>query len=163
MLTWTNVLPRPKGIWFQYGLPLATLVIGGLSVAAGMEEASKVIRAYLSNKAAERRAKSMHEAERDRFLRYMPYLTQAEWRILAYLHQNRQRAFTAHIYGDLASTLYNQRFLTLLAPPGQRISILEATFSVTEPVWEVIEANSRHFDSPKVGKNHFGRPPWVSP
>jgi hypothetical protein len=155
-------LPPVQNPWIVYGLPLAILVTGGLSFVALVEHGIKKIEASRTKKKAAKRIKEKYMENKDKFRAYVPHLTEIELRILRYLFQENQKTFVADVTGDLASTLYNQGFVKLVALPGQQLSVMSTTFGVQDFVWEVMVENKKLFEKPKIELGYRNKRPWHS-
>ena len=145
-----------------YGLPLAILVLFFLAAVSAAEKFSSLVARFWETKQGEKRRTEAYQKEKERFEKYVPYLTDIEWRILAYLFQNDQKVFTASVDGDLASTLYNQGYVKMAVKPGQQASIMSCTFAVSDPVWDVIASSPASFSEPKVELGYRNKRPWHS-
>ncbi|MBL9049142.1 MAG: super-infection exclusion protein B [Tabrizicola sp.] len=161
-LLYLEYLPPIDSPWVVYGLPLAILVSVGLSLVSLLEFVSRKVGAQIAENTKKKRVLKDIENKRQRFQSYLPHLTETELRILRYLFQQNQKTFVADVTADLASTLYNQGFVTLAVLPGQQVSVLSSTFTVPDYVWDVMVENRKMFDKPKIELGYRNKRPWHS-
>ncbi|MBL9047479.1 MAG: super-infection exclusion protein B [Tabrizicola sp.] len=162
MLLRSEYLPPLDSPWVVYGLPLAILVSGSLSLVSLLEFIARKISRLISERKQASQKREDYLKRSQRFRNYLPHLTETELRILRYLFQQNQKTFVADVTGDLASTLYNQGFVNLVALPGQQISVMSSTFCVPDFVWEIMIENKKMFEKPKVELGYRNKRPWHS-
>jgi hypothetical protein len=157
-----DFLPKIDLPSIVYGLPLAILVTLALAFVSAAESIFQKIIKWNEKRVLEIKRVEDNAKHRELFRDYVPYLTENEREILAYLYQNNQKTFVADMTGDLASTLYNRGLVRMLAKPGQGVSALSCTFEVPETTWDVMSDLDDKFARPKVNLGYRGRRPWHS-
>ncbi|MFD1156904.1 hypothetical protein [Roseovarius aestuarii] len=155
-------LPKIDLPLIVYGLPLAILVTFALALVSAAEALAKRIQSWNQKRVLEANKEKKAEEQRQIFRDYVPFLVEKEWEILAYLYQNKEKTFVASVDGDLASTLYNRGFIKMLARPGQQVSVMSCTFSIPDPVREVMQEMDERFSEPIVELGYRNKRPWHS-
>ncbi len=152
-----GVLPPIEATWVVYGVPLAFLVCGGMSLAGLFEHLSK----FLSSALAKRRERidlaATIEHEKSELAQYIPFMTEQEKAIIGYLLEKRQKVFTAETDASGANTLYARRFVRLAMKGSQPVDPLAVPFHIPDHLWLVLEENKDTFPT---GLANSERPPW---
>ena len=78
-------------------------------------------------------------------LEYIPYMTEHERVIIAYLLARNQKVITAESDGGHANTLISKKILVRAILPGQIFFASDVPFVVPDHIWEVLSAHKESF------------------
>ncbi|WP_144445553.1 hypothetical protein [Inquilinus limosus] len=154
--------------WFPLdGVVLQAVIVAGvvstcLALGAIFDAAKQASRGPLVRFQMRRR----NRAELDRFVEYIPHLSDQEREILAHLLHHNQRTFTNTADGGRANMLLSMGFVRILARPGQQVDYFEVPFGVTDPVWKALQAHAQEFPYRPRRDGHHGErdvAPWRAP
>lgn len=109
------------------------------------------------------REKQQRKAVRD----YVPFMTEQERGIVAYLLAKNQKTITAEQDGGYAATLISRGILVRAMRPGQVADAMNMPFAVPDHVWDELakQRESFPYTPPKRrddGEPHPWRIPWMA-
>ncbi|MEQ8269065.1 MAG: hypothetical protein RH982_17875 [Parvibaculum sp.] len=104
---------------------------------------------------------------RQAFIDDIPFLSEKEMQILAYLLQKKEKRFIADHDGGYAATLLAKRYVQYIGAPGQSFDLDKVPMTVAAHVWSVMEEQPERFPyRPKFSSRdqrievHPWRIPW---
>ncbi|MEM8958830.1 MAG: hypothetical protein AAGC86_13580 [Pseudomonadota bacterium] len=93
MFQW-SILPPTESVWVIYGLPIATVLFLCLALASAAEQGQKWVSGILTERKNKASRTKQIEKEKQEFLAFIPFMTDADKAILGYLLQNNQKTFS---------------------------------------------------------------------
>ena len=148
-----NILPPSESPFVVYGLPLATLITGGLGLASLIEQVTKYVPVAVKKRSDLRCQQRKISEHQRKFVEHINYMTDNELEIFGYLLTHSRKSFTAEMDGGHASSLYKRRFIQSDAQGGHAYGMYEFPFSVPDHIWSVLEDNRDRFPTEFKGKN----------
>lgn len=154
ILLHTGLVPKPSDPLWVYVPALAFLIFAFLSLAAIGDALVKVVEPV--RRINLWRAKR-HDQQKVRD--FIPYMTDADKKIIAYLLHHRQKIFPAADDGGYAAPLIAKGIVRLAGVPGQRVDFNRVPFEIPDHIWDVLEQHSDQFPyaPPKDEKGY----PWA--
>jgi hypothetical protein len=138
---------------------LAFLVSSSLSLASISHVAADFLEPRLRLVAWLRR-RQQRKAVRN----YIPFMTDKERKIIAYLLHYKQKTFTAASDGGFAATLISRQILVRALAPGQMFSGENMPLAVPDHVWDVLAEHKDQFPYSSPQSRHGVEPsPWRVP
>jgi hypothetical protein len=105
------------------------------------------------------------EREQKKLVRkYIPFMTDHEKAIIAYLLHRNQKTFTAASDGGNAATLISRRIVVRALVPGQVVSAEDMPFAIPDHVWDVLAEQKDQFPyTPSLRRDGVEPHPWRVP
>lgn len=107
--------------------------------------------------------------QRQMIRKYIPFMTEQERGIVAYLLAKNQKIITAEQDGDYAVTLISRGILVRSQQPGQFVDPRDVPFEVPDPIWNELMLKRENFPYVQVrGREqndvepHPWRVPWMA-
>lgn len=95
---------------------------------------------------------------------YIPYMTEQEKSIIAYLLAKNQKMITAAQDGGYATTLISRGILVLAMRPGQVADMMNVPFLVPDHIWDELALKRDSFPyTPAERRDGVGPHPWRVP
>jgi hypothetical protein len=112
---------------------IALLLSGFLAIGSLLSAASTLfpIKAWVAHSVR------IHRAKRD-LRNYIPFMTEKERQIIAYLLAKNQKTFTAEMDGGYAATLLSRGIVRITAQHGQQLDFSHVPMSIPDPLWSVL-------------------------
>jgi hypothetical protein len=145
----------PLDAWIVQATTFGLLLFGFLALASFIRAAhrffpiDKWVVHYLS----------LHRARRE-VERYIPYMTQAEREIVAYLLAKNQKTFCADMDGGRASTLLSRGIVVIAYQPGQQFDQQNVTMIVPDHLWAILERHKDKFPYTGTDEDEDESHPW---
>ncbi|MGF7052836.1 hypothetical protein GGC47_002015 [Bosea sp. OAE752] len=138
------------GLWL-FGPVFGPIVSAGLAIAgvfAGALAAAALITWFASPTSYPNRSVAAlwsKRADRERFRRHIPLLTQEEKQILGYLLHHSRRTFETDLSGELASGLIALGFARFIGAPNQAFTANRRPVEIPEHIWQLVVENRAQF------------------
>ncbi len=156
-------------IWNKVNKPLHYLVVGYTWILVAPQELSwggylfiafgiAGILEWIGKKVGkyQRQRNSLKAIEK-----YIPYMTDKEIKIIAYLLNHNQKTFTCASDGGYASTLFSHGIVKIAARPGQTFNEEDMPATIPDDVWYILVKHKDQFPyKPTKDKAHPWRIPW---
>ena len=147
------VSPDP---WFTASCALAFLICLFLALASIGHAIADFFqpRTWIARWARE---KQQRKAVRE----YIPFMTDHEKAIIAYLLHRNQKTFTAPSDGGHAATLISRRIIVRALVPGQMFSAEDMPLAIPDHIWDVLVQHKEQFPyTPKKRQDGVEPHPW---
>lgn len=96
--------------------------------------------------------------------KYIPFMTEDERKIIAYLLAHNQKTFTAAADGGYAATLLSRGIVIVLAQHGQQLHAEDVPMTIPDPLWDVFVEHKEQFPytSQDDDESHPWRVSWMA-
>lgn len=91
---------------------------------------------------------------------YIPYMTEDERKIVAYLLAHKQKSFTCDIDGGHAATLIGRGIVVRMMQPGQAFDQRDMPVTIPDHFWKIFEENKDKFPYSPPRKGDVEPHPW---
>ena len=153
-----GLLPRLDP-WMTQLAAIVGLICGFLAIASML---SAMFRFFPVQKWIVRawRVREAKKAARD----YIPFMTEQEKQIIAYLLAKNQKMFSAESDGGYAAPLLSRGIVVIAAQPGQHVTTTDVPMAIPDHVWSVLESYRTQFPYTKPNRRDGIEPyPWRIP
>jgi hypothetical protein len=91
------------------------------------------------------------------FERYIPFLTDREIQIFAYMLHYNKKSFTNTQDCGYANILLAKGYVKIIARPGQMVDYFDVPFGVPDHIWNVLEKHRDKFPHTPKPQSGYGR------
>jgi hypothetical protein len=105
--------------------------------------------------------------QRQTTLEYIPFMTEKERKIVAYLLHHKQKTFTAASDGGYATTLISRQIVVRALVPGQMFAGEDMPLMIPDHIWDVLAEHKDAFPYTPQHRHdgvepHPWRVPWMA-
>lgn len=149
-----SVIP-PLEPWMIHLATITLLVCGFLAAASFISAALK----FFSPQRWIIRKIKLWRARND-LTKYIPFMTENEKRIIAYLLHKNQKTFTASSDGGHAGTLLSRGIVVVTLKDGQHVDLEHVPMTIPDYVWSVLNNHKAEFKYNPIYNEKNEVHPW---